>query len=114
VGGAWLTVGGHPFFNWVAPEGISVTADPTGLSPGTYTGTMTVSSAGATNSPVSIPVQMTIYPVLQITTNSVPTVFSDKPFSFTLSATGGSNSGYVWSLQSGTLPVGLTLSPSGV
>jgi hypothetical protein len=114
VGGAWLTVDGHPSINWAAPEGVSVTADPTGLSSGTYMGTMTISSAGAINSPISIPVQMTIYPVLQITTSSIPTVFSDKPFSFALSATGGSGAGFAWSLQSGTLPLGLTLSPAGV
>jgi hypothetical protein len=63
VGGAWLTVDGHPSINWAVPEGVSVTADPTGLSSGTYMGTMTISSAGAINSPISIPVQMTIYPV---------------------------------------------------
>jgi uncharacterized protein YjdB len=114
VGGAWLTVNGHTSFNWVAPESINVTADPTGLAPGTYTGTMAVSSAGAINSPISIPVQMTIYPVLQITTGSIPTVFSDKPFSLTLNVTGGSGTGYVWSLRSGTLPPGLTLSSAGV
>jgi len=111
VGGAWLTVNGHPSDSWVAPQGISVTADPTDLAPGVYTGTMAVSSAAATNSPFTIPVKMTIYPVLQITTNVIPTVFSDKPYSFTLSASGGSGTGFVWSLQSGTLPLGLTLNP---
>jgi Big-like domain-containing protein/putative Ig domain-containing protein len=109
IGGAWLTVDGHPSSNWVAPEGISVTADPTGLAPGVYSGTLTVSSTGATNSPVTIPVLMTIYPPLQIATTSVPVVFSNHPYSTTLSATGGSGTGYVWSLQSGTLPLGLTL-----
>jgi uncharacterized protein YjdB len=109
IGGAWLTVDGHTSSNWVAPAGISVTADPTGLAAGVYTATLTVSSTGATNSPLKIPVQMTIYPPLQITTTSLPVAFSGQAYSTTLGASGGSGTGYVWSLQSGTLPLGLSL-----
>ncbi|MBZ5525893.1 MAG: Ig-like domain-containing protein [Acidobacteriia bacterium] len=115
IGGAWLTVNGHTTSNWVAPEGDSVTADPTGLAPGVYNGSLTVSSTGATNSPVTITVQMTIYPPLEIATTSLPVAFSNQPYSTTLSATGGSGTGFVWSLQSGILPSGVSLNTaSGV
>jgi hypothetical protein len=112
-GQQWLTVDGHASETWVAPEGISMTANPAGLSPGTYLGSITVTAAAATNSPVTIPVTMTILAPLQITTTSLTTATWGQPFSFQLQATGGS--GYVWSLQSGSsLPSNLTLSSSGL
>jgi len=55
-GGSWLTAA-------TAQNGslISITADPTGLSPGTYQGTVTVASNGA-NSSVTIAVQLVVEP----------------------------------------------------
>lgn len=52
AGGAWLTAG--------APgTAITVTADPAGLAPGVYTGSVTVTSNAANNS-VTVPVQLNV------------------------------------------------------
>ena len=56
-GGKWLfinNVGG------TTPSTLGVTVQPTTLAPGTYIGTILISSAGASNSPVSIPVTLTV------------------------------------------------------
>ncbi len=39
---------------------VTVTPDASGLAPGTHTGTITISAAGATGSPVSVPVSLTV------------------------------------------------------
>ncbi len=46
---------------------------------------------------------------LTILTTSVPDAAPNQPYSVQLTASGGTGSGYVWSLQAGTLPFGLTL-----
>jgi len=109
--GPWLTVNGHTSYNWVAPETDNVTANPAGLSAGTYTGSLLVSTPNPPNS-VTIPVTMTIYNALQITTTSLPDAVSGLAYNLQLQASGGSGTGFVWSLQSGTLPLWLTLNPS--
>jgi hypothetical protein len=53
-------------------------------------------------------------PPLQITTASLPNATSSQPYSTPLAATGGSGSGYSWSVSSGTLPTGFTLTSAGV
>jgi len=50
--GNWLSVQGNV-------QGITVTADPSGLSPNTYSGTIAIAS-NAANSSVTIPVQLTV------------------------------------------------------
>lgn len=110
--GQWLLADGLATYNWTAPETVNVTANPAGLSAGMYSGTLTITAPAASNSPVMIPVTMTILPQLQIVTSSLPDAVGGQPYSAQLQATGGT--GYVWSLQSGSLPVGLTLSASGL
>ena len=54
---AWLTLspaGG------AAPGTITVTADTTGLSANTYNGTITISATDATNTPLTVPVTLTV------------------------------------------------------
>jgi len=111
-GQPWLTVNGHTSYNWVAPESVTVSADPTGYAAGKYTGKITVTSPNASNSPVTIPVTMTILAALQITTASLPNAVAGQSYSIQLQAAGGT--GYTWSLESGNLPAGLTLSASGL
>jgi uncharacterized protein (TIGR03437 family) len=55
-GGSWLSIsaGGS------TPGIVTASVNPTGLTPGTYTGTISLSSAGAGNSPLLIPVTFTI------------------------------------------------------
>ena len=119
-GGAWLSVDGHTSDTWsIVPStgslttSISLTADPSGLAAGIYSGSVIVSSPNASNATTSIPVTMTILTPLQITTTTLPVATWGQPYSATLQATGGS--GYTWSLQSGSsLPSNLSLSSSGV
>lgn len=112
-GGQWLTAAGHASYNWVAPETVNVSADPSGLSAGSYAGTLTVTSPNPPST-VTIPVTMTIYNPLQITTTSLPDAVSGQPYSVQLQASGGTGTGNTWSLVSGTLPVGISFSSSGL
>lgn len=48
------------------------------------------------------------------TTSPLPGAVNGVAYSQTLSATGGSGSGYTWSVSSGSLPNGITLSTAGV
>lgn len=110
---AWLTADGHASYNFTAPESISVTASPAGMTAGRYSGILTFTAPAASNSPVTVPVTMTILTPLQITTTSLPAATWGSSYSTPLSATGGT--GLTWSLQSGsTLPSNLTLSSSGL
>ena len=55
-------------------------------------------------------------PPLTIATTSLPDAISGRPYSFTMSASGGINAGgegYYWSIA-GSLPEGFSLSPNGV
>ncbi len=56
---AWLTCGSSSGIN---SEFVAVDVNPTGLSPGTYTGAITVSDPRATNSPQTINVSLIVYP----------------------------------------------------
>lgn len=55
--GSWLTAAAD---NPNAPATITIRANPTGLAPGTYTGTVAVTSPGAGNSPLNITVNFTV------------------------------------------------------
>jgi uncharacterized protein (TIGR03437 family) len=81
AGGAWLSV--SPASGQATPASpvhLSVAADPTGLSPGTYTGTITVSGAG---SALSVPVTMTISSLNQVI------LLTQRGLSFTAVPQGG-------------------------
>ena len=55
-----------------APDSLSVTVDPTGLPPGTYTDTVLFTSAEATNGPVRVPLELAIVqPGLVVTPPSI-------------------------------------------
>jgi uncharacterized protein (TIGR03437 family) len=56
-GGNWLVVAPN---SGAAPAAIDVTVNPAGLAPNKYRGTITVSGAGASDSPQPISVEMTI------------------------------------------------------
>ena len=92
------------------PETENVTANPAGLAAGTYNGSLSVSS---TNPPstVTIPATMTIFSLIQITTTSLPDAVSGQSYSSQLQASGGTGTGYTWSLVSGILPGGVSLNP---
>ena len=56
---------------------------------------------------------LTVDAALVVTTTSLPHAVQNQPYSQTLQATGGTTP-YTWSVLSGSLPAGITLSPSGV
>jgi hypothetical protein len=101
------------------PPGLSL--DPaTGIISGTPTASGSFSfSLSLTDSSAPTPtiavraLTITIAVPLVITTTSLNDGVVGIAYSQTLSATGG-NSTYTWSLASGTLPAGLTISPAGV
>jgi len=56
-GGAWLSVAPTA---GTTPQSLTVTVTPTGLASGKYSGTVTVAASGASNSPLSIPISLTV------------------------------------------------------
>jgi uncharacterized protein (TIGR03437 family) len=79
--GNWLTViGSTPLANrsWQAatPFSIGVFVDATGLSPGNYSGTITVSAASAANSPQTVTVSLSVGSPPAITANPASLSFT--------------------------------------
>ena len=56
-GGSWLSLGSS---SGSTPGSVSVMVNPTGLAAGSYSGTVTVTANGASNSPQTVPVNLTI------------------------------------------------------
>jgi hypothetical protein len=76
----WLSVAPA---SGTTPGNLSVSVNPSGLAAGTYTGNVTITSAGASNSPKTVPV------TLMVTAASIPTLtVSPLSLSFTFQ-TGG-------------------------
>lgn len=111
-------------FTWSVTGGAlpaGLTLSPAGVLSGTPTaaGTFTA-TLRATSGPVVLnafaETSVTIViatPPTDIVTTTLPAAQRGLAYSTTLAATGG-NGSYVWGLDSGTLPDGLTLSPAGV
>jgi trimeric autotransporter adhesin len=57
-GGHWLAV--SPTATATTPQNVVISITPGSLSPGTYTGAVTISAPNATNSPLAIPVTLTV------------------------------------------------------
>ena len=108
---SWLTVNGHASASWVAPETVSVTATTAGLNLGTHHATLELTSAGATNAPLMIPVQVRVLAPLEITTTGLPDAYSGQRYEEQLAAIGSTS--YTWEVAGGDLPAGLTFSASG-
>jgi hypothetical protein len=114
--------GGVPPYTWSAvglPANLSI--DPaTGIISGCPLTTasapigISVTDSSHTPAPPHLD-QMTVHqlPWLAITTTSLPSGTRYVPYSETLSGQGGYGT-YTWSLQSGSLPPGFSLSPDGV
>jgi len=60
--GTWLRVSPPSGTVNTTATNLIISADPTGLNPGTYNGSVTVTVSGAANSPVTIPVSYTVTP----------------------------------------------------
>ncbi len=75
TGGNWLTIG-TPAGTTPAP--ISISANPAGLTAGTYTGTVTVTAAGAGNPPQNVPVTLKVSnePLITVNKTTNPTTLA--------------------------------------
>ncbi|MGB7718987.1 MAG: BACON domain-containing carbohydrate-binding protein [Bryobacteraceae bacterium] len=130
-GGGWLSVSPA---SGTTPASLSVSVNPTGLSPGSYNGTITITAPGASNSPQTVSVSLTVTsstsaPTISLNPNvlnytyqsggNLPqalavTVTASSAVAFTAAASGGG-----WlsvSPASGTTPASLSVSvnPTGL
>ncbi|MFN0168047.1 MAG: BACON domain-containing protein, partial [Bryobacteraceae bacterium] len=98
------------------PGSVTVTANPAGLSVGAHTGSLSVTAAGTSNSPLAVPLTLTVTAAptqpISITSGNPSGGTVGVPYSFAFTASGG-NGTYSWSVLTGSLPAGLSLSPSG-
>jgi Putative Ig domain len=117
--------GGTTPYKWslssgTLPAGLSLNA-ATGAISGTPTAAVTgaalvflVTDASSPLQSTSMELPLTISPLpLSITSSALPGGQLNAPYSATLTATGGTTP-YKWSLTSGALPTGLSLSSAGV
>jgi hypothetical protein len=112
--------GGASPYTWSAtglPSPLTI-----GSSSGVISGTPTAASSGTVTIKVTdnngatatITPTLTINAALSISTSSLPAGTPGVAYtSTTLTATGGTGSGYTWTVSSGSLPSGLTLSTGG-
>ena len=89
-----------------------ISGKPTAATPTSFTVTVTDSASNTANGTFSI----TVDAAVNITTaTTLPTAYVASSYSQTLTATGGSGTGYTWALAGGSdLPAGLNLSAAGV
>lgn len=118
-----VTNGTSPFNFQVSsgalPGGLSLNSSTgaiTGSPTGNGTFTFAVQATDAAGAAVAQSYTVQIGNTLTVTNTSLPNGAVGTSYSQTLAATGGSGTGYVWSLVNGqgTLPGGLTLTPQGV
>jgi len=97
------------------PDGLSLSAAglisgiPT--TAGSSTFTVAVHDSGTPLGTATKSMQITVLGPLKITTTSLPTGFWEASYSQSLAATGGATP-YTWSMDSGSLPAGLSLDPT--
>ncbi len=101
----------------LAAVGLSLSSSGviSGATPVAGTASFTVQVTDSANNTATANLTITITPGLTVTTATLPPGVQGTAYSATLAATGGSNTGYTWSVVSGTglSAVGLTLSPTG-
>jgi hypothetical protein len=119
-----LATGGTPAYNWSVtsgslPAGLTLSA-ASGVVSGTPTGsgastfTISVSDSGSPVQTKSATLSITVVgPTLTITSSTLAAATVGTAYNQTLAATGGTLP-YTWSISSGSLPAGLTLTTSGV
>jgi N,N-dimethylformamidase beta subunit-like, C-terminal/Domain of unknown function (DUF4082)/Bacterial Ig domain/3-keto-disaccharide hydrolase/Viral BACON domain len=119
---SWLTVAPS---STLTPGSLTISANPTGMSPGNYSASVAVSVPGATNSPVTIPVTLAINSTVLSVTPSTLTFFgavglNPNPRSVQISNTGTGTLNWTasrtssWlglSATSGATPATVTVTP---
>ncbi len=114
--------GGTPSYTWSVtagslPAGLSmsstgvISGTPTATASSNFTVTVTDNSSPGQTASAQESISITT-PQLTITTSTLSTGTSGANYSGSLSATGGTP-GYTWTVSSGSLPAGLTLSSAG-
>lgn len=99
----------------VSGDGIWTAIIPAQANGATVNFTIAATGSGGAGTTTSSTTSYTVAPAPTITTSSpLPGGSTTGAYSQTFAATGGSGTGYVWSLFSGSLPNGLTLSSGGV
>src|SRR5262249_19247747 len=94
---------------WASSNTAAATINSTGLATAVAAGTTTISATlGAVSGSTGLTVAAG---PLTITTTALPAAAVNQVYSATLAASGGTPP-YTWALASGTLPAGLTLTPS--
>jgi hypothetical protein len=108
-GNTWsVTTGALPAGLSLSPAG-AITGTPTTAGAANFT----VQVKDSANTTATGPLSITIAPpALKIETTSLPAAAAGVAYSQSLSATGGAGT-YTWSITSGALPQGLSLSPAG-
>jgi hypothetical protein len=113
--------GGVPPYAW----SLSTGSLPTGLAisganiagtttaAGVYTATLTVRDSDQPQQAGSLAVVIRVTTGLSITTTTLPTAYPQVPYNASFAATGG-DAPYRWTLSSGALPAGLTLTTDGI
>ncbi len=109
-GGNWLTA--DPIYG-ATPETILVTANPAGLPPGVYNGSIIVTAIGATNSPIALPVQLANQ-TLTIATTSLPPAVAGVPYVPVQLIATGAIGAITWAQTGLPAPTGLTFSKTGL
>ena len=113
--------GGTPPLSWAKtsgdlPPGVSLSSDGsvtgTPTSAGSFNFTATVADNSSPRQSMSAPLVLYVAPFLTITTPSVPNGAVGSSYSAQLQASG--DQGVTWSIASGSLPSGISLSASGL
>ncbi|QXE91490.1 putative Ig domain-containing protein [Geomonas subterranea] len=112
-----VRVGGTPSYVWsiangTLPPGLQLnpsTGDITGIPTGTGTSLFTVQVTDGTGATSQRALTIVVNPTLSITTASLPPVTSGSSYLQQLVGSGGTRP-YAWTISSGFLPPGLTLS----
>jgi uncharacterized protein (TIGR03437 family) len=110
-GGNWLSVSPN---SGNAPATLMVSANPAGLGAGTYTGTVQIAAVGASNSPASFGVTLTLaaaQPVLAVSPQALTfnyTMGGTTPAAQTLSITNTGGGSLSWTASASATWVGLS------
>jgi uncharacterized protein (TIGR03437 family) len=105
-GGAWLSANTS---STVTPATLTITANPAGLAPGNYSGSVRVESAGASNTPLTINVSLTVVAQVSPTLTAFVNAASFQPGP----AVPGMIVTLFGTLIGPTTPVTLQLTPQG-
>lgn len=109
---SWLTISPT---SGSAAGNLTASVACAGLTEGTYSDTITIPSTtpGITNSPITVPVSLTVYSLPSISTVTLPWGAQRTAYSQSLAGSGG-QAPRTWAVSSGALCAGLTLSSGGL